>query len=295
MSVIMPTYNRSDLIERTILAYLDQDGVNGSFEVIVVDDGSTDGAAEILERLARGREEIVRVFHQSNKGPAAARNVGIRVARSEYLLFAGDDVIPVRDLLLRHLRTHERVPDLNTAVLGHITWSPEMKITPFMKWLEQKGAQFNYGAITDPDNVSAELFYSSNVSLHRSFLMDGDLFDERFTAACWEDIDLGTRLSARGMKMIYNKDALGYHVHPTDFRRYAKRAERAGYFEVIYHAKQSKSARVQPTLILLVKLVVGTVLRFLPMGALREEGYRLSLDWYSGLGMRKFLRAHKQS
>jgi len=294
ISVIMPTYNRSDMIGRTILAYLDQEGVNGSFEIIVVDDGSTDETAGILERLEREREEVVRVFHQSNKGPAAARNVGIRESRGEYILFAGDDVIPVRDLLLRHLQTHARFPEVSTAVLGHITWSPETNITPFMDWLERKGAQFNYGAITDPDHVSAQLFYSSNISLHRSFLVDGDLFDERFTAACWEDIDLGTRLSARGMMIRYNKDAIGYHVHPTDFRRYARRAEKAGYFEALYYAKQSKSARVQPTGILFAKLVVGTVLRHSMIGALRDEGYRLSLDWFSGAGKRKFLRGNER-
>lgn len=295
ISVIMPTYNRSDTVERTILAYLDQEGVDGSFEVIVVDDGSTDGTAELLEHLKRDRQETLKVFHQLNKGPAAARNAGIHMSRGEYLLFAGDDVLPVPDLLDRHLRTHERNPEVTTAVLGCITWSPETKITAFMDWLERKGAQFNYSAITDADNVSAELFYSSNVSLHRSFLMDGDMFDERFTAACWEDIDLGMRLSARGMKMIYNKDAVGYHVHPTDYRRYAKRAEKAGYFEALYYAKQSKSARVQPRAILLVKLIVGTVLRLGTRGRLREEGYRLSLDWHSGVGIRKFLAGNKQS
>ncbi|WP_150118011.1 glycosyltransferase family 2 protein, partial [Meiothermus taiwanensis] len=88
-SVVIPTYNRAQLLARTVRAFLAQDGV--PFEVIVVDDGSTDATPEVL---AGFRDPRLRVLRQPNAGLASARNAGLLQARGQYVLFNDDDIVP---------------------------------------------------------------------------------------------------------------------------------------------------------------------------------------------------------
>src|SRR5215210_546291 len=86
-SVVIPAFNRERLIAATLDSILDQDF--GDQEVIVVDDGSTDGTLEVLARYG----DRIRVFQQENQGPGAARNHAIRHARGEYIsVFDSDDL-----------------------------------------------------------------------------------------------------------------------------------------------------------------------------------------------------------
>jgi glycosyltransferase involved in cell wall biosynthesis len=284
ISVILPTFNRADVLERTLRSYIDQAGVD-SAEIVVIDDGSTDATQDILRRIARAE---VRILHQENRGPAAARNAGLRVAQGDYVMFAGDDVIPTQHLLKEHLLTHRVHGSRSTAVLGNITWSHEQSITPFMRWLEQEGMQFDYSRIIDPLNVPVEMFYTSNLSLRRDFLMEGDLFDERFTAACWEDIDLGMRLRNRGLKIVYNPRASAFHLHSTDFVRFAGRTRRAGYFHALFIEKHNLVVKPRRFFVEALKRALGSVLRVVPWRRARNFGYRWSLSWYEFLGLRKF-------
>ena len=120
--------------------------------------------------------------------------------------------------------------------------------------------------------------------------MAGALFDEDFTAACWEDTDLGTRLVSRGLRIIYNQEAVGYHFHPVDFRRYSTRATRAGFFEGLYRTKNRKPITNPPFVTMAIKRLLGAVLRWLSVPGLRERGYQWSLQWFSWRGLNEYLR-----
>lgn len=104
-SVVIPTYNRAQLLARTVRAFLAQDGV--PFEVIVVDDGSTDATPEVL---AGFRDPRLRVLRQPNAGLASARNAGLLQARGQYVLFNDDDIVPEAGFLQAHLALHRRYP-----------------------------------------------------------------------------------------------------------------------------------------------------------------------------------------
>ncbi|MEP0821749.1 MAG: glycosyltransferase family 2 protein [Ignavibacterium sp.] len=278
-SIVIPTFNRQDILETTVRAYLAQEGDIGELEIIVVDDGSTDDTPAILRRLKEEIGNRLMTFHQENRGPAAARNDAIRHSRGMYILLAGDDVVPIPTLLLSHAQTHREHPSPMTAVLGHIAWSPSHPVTTFMKLLESAGWQFDYGRIDDPENVSPLLFYSSNVSLHRTLLLD-ELFDEQFKAACWEDVDLGLRLHKRGMRLYYNREALGYHVHPTTYERFVTRTRRAGYFEMMLRKKHGMRSGFLSLPRAMGQAAIGILLRGVAWGAMREKGRIFMLNWY---------------
>lgn len=236
LSVIIPTFNRSATLAMCLQALGAQRAAPGLFEILVVDDGSSDRTEEVV-RHGAGRG--ARYLKQSHRGPAAARNAGIRAARGEVLLFIGDDILASADLVGEHLRWHtEKYPEGPVAVLGRVTWSPQLAVTPFMHWLEHGGPQFGFYRFHHDRPVPPGDLYTANVSYKRAFLERCGLFDEDFPHAAFEDSELGLRLAARGLVGIYHAGALGYHHHPTDFTAYCRRMEIVGRSSVILGEKR---------------------------------------------------------
>jgi len=231
LTVVIPTYNRCQTLEKSISAYLQQTALEAICEIIVVDDGSTDDTATQVSQLSINSVIPIRYFRQENQGPAAARNVGIREATSELILFTDDDIVPSPTLVAEHLDWHRKFPDAAVAVLGYVTWAPEVSPTPFMKWYGSDFLLFAYAHFTGRTELNYEYFYSCNLSLKVEFLRRNGTFDEEFKTAAWEDIELGYRLSKVGMRLLYNPDALAYHHQHVSFddacRRYRK-SEAAG-------------------------------------------------------------------
>jgi len=89
VSVIIPTYNRAHLIGRAIQSVLNQ--TYQDFELIVVDDGSTDNTNEVIKEFSQKDKRILYIKHDKNKGGSAARNTGIKAARGEYIAFQDSD------------------------------------------------------------------------------------------------------------------------------------------------------------------------------------------------------------
>ncbi len=132
ISVIIPTRDRAKVLEKALLAYKEQVLSQDEFEILVVDDGSTDATAQCVSSSAKGQPNI-RYLRQEKGGPAKARNLGIAEARGKLLLITGDDCIPDPSLLQEHIRSHKSKH--NIAVLGHVDWHPDITITPFMEYV----------------------------------------------------------------------------------------------------------------------------------------------------------------
>ncbi len=235
ISVVIPAYNCKDAMIKGIDALFSAKSADGH-EVIVVDDGSTDGTKEALSAKAAISHGKLRSLSQNHLGPAAARNLGIKNAGGDIILLLGADTIADDRLITSHLDGHEQYPQKNTAVLGHIAWATGIRLTPFLKWLEQ-GAQFGYPVIKDPGNVPYDFFYSSNISLKKSFLIENGLFDEDFPYAAYEDIELGCRLSKAGLRIVYDPAAIAYHDHIMDQESFALRSRRTGESLKVFHDK----------------------------------------------------------
>lgn len=233
LTVIVPTHNRRELLGRALRGLLEQTASPESYEIVVVDDGSTDDTGAVVEGVG-APEERLRYFRQENKGPAAARNLGVREARGEIVLFTGDDCLPDNRLIEEHVRAHGAAGDV--GVLGHVTWHPELKITPFMAFLEE-GAQFGFRKIEDPEDVTPWHFYTANCSVGKHWVEEVGGFDEDFRYAAFEDVELAYRMQKRGLRIVYRPAARTYHHHETTLERYLVRQRLSGRSAALFYRK----------------------------------------------------------
>ncbi|MEO8275470.1 MAG: glycosyltransferase family 2 protein [Thermoanaerobaculia bacterium] len=228
-SVVVPTFNRREALERTLAGYERQDSSTPEFEVLVVDDGSTDDTGELLDGW-RSDRFVLRVEHQSNRGPAAARNRALAVASGEVVLFTGDDIEPAEDLLLRHEQAQRASPNGETAYFGRIDWPSALPTTATMRHITGRGAQqFSFFYLEDGREYDYRHFYTSNVSIPRQLLdREPELFSEAFPAAAFEDAELAFRLARHGLRLRYLAGARAWHWHHYDASSFFARQERCG-------------------------------------------------------------------
>jgi len=238
LSVVIPTYNRCKILDKAISAYLRQTAGKCISEIIVVDDGSTDATAEVVSKWAQKSSIPIRYSRQDNKGPAAARNLGVRQARAGLVLFTDDDILPAPNLVSEHLNFHQRYPELSTAVLGRVNWAPEVQPTPFMNWYGSDFL-FAYARFSGRTELDYPDFYSCNLSLKTGFLCQHGLFDEEFKSAAYEDIELGYRLKKAGMRLLYNPNALSFHHQFISFEDACRRAQKANLAERVFRNKEA--------------------------------------------------------
>ncbi len=229
ISVIIPTYNRKETILRCLHRYAEQTFPSDRFEVVVVDDGSTDGTWELLDKLQGKFECRLSCYWQKNGGPGTARNLGIRKAAGEVLLIVGDDIFPDCNLLSEHYSWHtDQFPEENMGVLGFVTWDRDPPPSPFMIWLE-RGYQNAYHLIRHREEVGWRFSYTGNISLKRGFLEKAQgYFDETTLKYGYEDIEWGFRLHREGFRLFYNENAIGYHRHWQTLDESLHRVERVG-------------------------------------------------------------------
>ena len=224
LSVIIPTFCRPEALKRTLKAFANLPQAQDT-EIIICDDGSpadiAAGYSRVIEAFQLLRLKLIR---QENAGPAAARNAGAAVAEAPLLLFLDDDCAPTEGLLAAHLKA--RAAGERMAVLGHVAWSPDVTVTPFME-LVVRGAQFNYGAIADPARVPFTNFYTANCSLWREDMERAGWFDASLPPYM-EDTEFAYRLTRSGTRIEYRSEAVVHHEHTVEIETYLERQRRAG-------------------------------------------------------------------
>ena len=170
VSVIIPTFNRVDGLQRVLTAFEGQRPAELPFEVVVVDDGSNDGTSDVLAGW-RSRRFRLRFARQTNGGPARARNRALEIAEGTIVLFGGDDIEPHPDLVCEHVREHDRRGDPCAAILGLTRWPEGGELTSTMRHIDGPGAQqFSYAGFADGAEYDFRHFYTSNVSVRRQLL-----------------------------------------------------------------------------------------------------------------------------
>ena len=293
-SVVIPTFNRLRELQRVIAAVENQERPSGDeIEIVVVDDGSTDGTPDWLRTVA-GWPGFT-ALQQANSGPARARNRGVEAARGEIILFLGDDTEPQPGWLLAHLEEHRLFGGEGPlAVLGYTSFPPEVD-SPFLRWINEYGAQFGYLLIDSPRSVPFNFFYTSNISLGRSLLMRLRGFREDFPAAAWEDIEFAYRAGKEGLHLRYQPRARTLHHHRIRPRTFCRRQRTSGRSAAIFAslhpeledflgvARVKKRARRKPVRCWLLGWLVGLGERLegvVPAGVYREY---LDLCYLEGL------------
>jgi glycosyltransferase involved in cell wall biosynthesis len=226
ISCIICTYNRVGLLARVLEGLLAQTLPRAEFEVVLVDDGSTEDVGSLMEHYRNTLP--INYIRQENLGLGAARNTGVAASRAPILLFMDDDDVPAPSLLAEHLRTHETQPQAHVAVLGHTNLHPEIANRPLMQFVTDVGCYlFSYGRIADGDLLDYTWFWGGRSSCKRSFLPAVQPFNPLFRFGC-EDIELGYRLSMRGLRVVYNRSAVTTMLRAFSVDEFCRRTEIQG-------------------------------------------------------------------
>lgn len=208
VSVVVPTYNRREMVLQTIHSLVEQTYPADRFEVIIADDGSTDGTGEAIAAL--NTPFRLRYLWQPNKGRCAARNMGIQSAEGNILLFLDGDMVAESHLVEEHVSSHDRYHDV--LVRGDIRLLPQLKETKVfarigLAELEERGRQQD-----EEGFLPFTLTLTGNLSVKAQHLVALGLMDENFDRGyAWDDIDWGYRAHKLGLRVLFNPLAVSYH------------------------------------------------------------------------------------
>jgi len=231
-SVIVSAYNRLEALKLCLTALLHQTIELDKYEIILVDDCSTDGTKEYIDKIIHTESNIKHIRHQVNQGLACARNSGIMSARGEYIIFLDCDIISEPDFIEQFLFYHAQYSDEKIVVIGNLS---------FHKTLTDKNniayfAQSRYLgfrtkreiAKIDYSNLPPRYFAGGIASIPYSTVMEVGLFDSTFKYYGGEDTDYGIRLGNHGVRLIYGASVKAYHNDPVFLQKYKnKRIEAA--------------------------------------------------------------------
>ncbi len=240
ISVVIPTYQRAPLLERSLESLTTQTLPRERFEVVVVDDGSGDWTESVCTRMA---EQLpLRYFRIENSGISAAKNLGLFAAEAPLVLFFDDDDLADPGLLEAHVEAHRAHPEENVAVLGYTTWAPELEVTPLMTYLTEIGQLlFSFASIEDGQRLDHTYFWGGRSSCKRAFLAQHGVFDQDFPAII-EDIELGFRLARHGLSVVHSRAAKSYMVRAMSFDEFAKRCVKRGRALWLFNSRHDDPA-----------------------------------------------------
>ena len=196
VSVIIPTYRRAQLLPLVLDAWFSQRVSAGNYELVVVNDGSDDGTAEVLAEHERSAAGQLRVITQANAGLAAARNTGIAASSGSLLLFSDDDMLPRDELVIeRHLGAQQAAEG---AWVSHCQVPSSHATTPFQAYWRRR-LHAGTDRLTHGADLGVGGFWFASLSLPRR-LLAGASFATSFKGYGWEEHELGYRLHKRGVR-----------------------------------------------------------------------------------------------
>ncbi len=162
------------------------------------------------------------------KGPAHARNVGVKAARGRWILFLDDDVMPADATFLARLhRIVQALPE-RVGVLGRVDWAPEVPLNAFRWWLDHGGPQFAFSRLEHNRFVAGRFVTTACFALPREVALVFP-FDEMFPYPAYEDWDLGLRLESAGIAVLYREDLRVLHRSAPELDAYLHRAFFVGW------------------------------------------------------------------
>ena len=197
VSVVVPTYNRSDRLRRVLVALDRQitttpDGRTFTFEVVVVSDGSTDDTVEVAEKLETSYP--LRVMEQENSGPAGARNRGVQSHnRTHHRVHRRRRDTRARVACELHVSRHDASSDL--VVIGPMLTPGDADLSPWVAW-EQHQLYKQYERFAAGEPAYPRQFYTGNASVLRTAFTEAGGFDTSFRRA--EDVELALRMDSAG-------------------------------------------------------------------------------------------------
>jgi len=229
VSVVIPARNRASQVEFCVETLTNQTLPKNQYEIIVVDDGSTD---ETVARLLPFKEKVnLKIVQTGRKDPtfraALARNLGADQARGEILVFIDSDIVADPFLLEEHLKSHQK--EKNISVIGyrfhlkrvfhHLLRNLIRKKAFDRLWqlplridVRETGYKYSQAKELNQHPAPWRFYHSNNISLTRELFQRLGGFDDSFRGWGDEDLELGYRLWKNGVKFVLNRDAIGIHL-----------------------------------------------------------------------------------
>ncbi|CAH0532388.1 Validoxylamine A glucosyltransferase [Vibrio stylophorae] len=248
ISVVIPTYNRQDLLAHTLRALTQQTLNREQFEVIVVDDGGHDDSQGVVESFTDRLN--IRYAWQPDLGFRAgkARNVGTMMADGQYIVYIDCGVLLSSTALEGHLKQHRSRPH-PIAMIGYVygfdldsegiaKMRPIINNSNVDTVLDALKAQDAYDIRQQQYDILGnniadwpapfDLFWTCHVSAERSELIKAGLFDESFNTWGGEDVDLAVRLFINNNMFVMKPDICSFHwPHPKEVQDYSEEAKSA--------------------------------------------------------------------
>lgn len=245
VSVVIPTWNRAETL-RLVLESLARQRFKEPYEVLVCDSNSTDGTKEMVESLSVNYS--LRYLCKENNGRSGARNLGIKEAQGEYILFTDADIIAHEDLITEHIKAHEQfkchyksAKVSYTAVVGC-----EIRVKDLAELQHLHSHPDKRHEIHAPHRkiLPWYFFLTGNASVSRNVFEKTGGFDESFQGYGMEDLELGYRISKAGIPIVYNRKAINYHLHPVTLEERFKLKRQSG-ISLVYFYKKHKDWRIK--------------------------------------------------
>ncbi|GIV69843.1 sugar transferase [Caldilinea sp.] len=225
-SVIVPVYNGAGAIERCLNALAAQTVAPGRYEVIVVDDGSTDDTAAVIARWRRAHPHIqLTLLSQANAGPAAARNRGAAAARAPLLLFTDADCAPT-PTWIEAMTAPFADPDVAGAKGAYVT-----EQTGLVPRFVQAEYEDRYDRMAGQAQIDFIDTYSA--AYRRAIFLENKGFDPIFTTASVEDQEFSFRLAQKGYRLVFAPAARVSHLHDSGVREYFRRKYYIGFWKAL--------------------------------------------------------------
>lgn len=201
VSIVIPTYNRKDSLKLTLQSLFNQTFSVNEYEIIVCDDGSTDETSELVKEFMNNSLQCkFRYLYQNNRGPAAARNLGVRNAEGKLIGFIDDDCVAIPTWIEAAVESFkdENVGGVQGPTLPAGNISLKDKIFHYVRTSNVSEQNYSY--------ATCNIFYRKNL------IMKVGLFDESFPVPCWgEDTDLGNRILKINYAILFNQKVIVYH------------------------------------------------------------------------------------
>jgi len=222
ISAVICCYNREQQIARCIEAFKAQSLPKDQFELVLVNDGSTDNTGSVMREALKELNGTY-VEHGRNRALAAARNSALGVARGEYIFFSNDDTYPDPNMLEELLKTQEQYKGEKVAVCGYIPFSTPHDKKLFSTVIMNYDLYFGYGRMKEGEKYPFDYFIGSVCLEREAYFKHGIRYHEGFTRYGYEDIEVGYRFFKKGYRVVYNPRARMVHDHDMGIEYYERR------------------------------------------------------------------------
>lgn len=278
VSIIIPTFNRSSVLDKCLQSVLDQTLAPDEYEVIIVDDCSTDDTEIKCQHYAQQHSNIRYIRNHTNQGSARTRNNGIQVARGTLLIFLDNDLLIDRDFIRQHIRCHNQSSFAKICALSDITYAPEfLKETNYGRFIQSRAIGYRKPSdseVLDLTNLPGNFFAGGGSSCSRTNVIENGMFNTSLKKYGCEDELFGYHFVKNGGRVVFEPQAKLIHYDKNIGPVYWKRKyiemgryslkeiydNERDYFENSnYKYLQQPDFKTDSLKTFFVKLVIGTI------------------------------------